>query len=67
MRISVNITENNRRLMKRKLNEYNAINRTNMDFDSFAELVFINGLLSVMTGIEGSSRRKGSSFNSERN
>lgn len=66
MKISVNITDSNKRIMVRNLKEYNLIHRTNMDLNSFAELVFINGLLSVMNGIDVGSKR-GTSFNNLRN
>ena len=52
MNINVNITENNKRIMYRQLKEYNLFNDLNMDLESFKEMVFINGLLSMINKVD---------------
>ena len=52
MNINVNITENNKRIMYRQLKEYNLFNDLNMDLESFKEMIFINGLLSMINKVD---------------
>ncbi len=57
MEIKINITENNCNVLESQYRMFNLTNDTNLSLDSFKELVFINGLLSMANGVEVRSKR----------
>ncbi len=57
MEIKINITENNEQILRRQLRDYNLFNDANMSLDSFKELVFINGLIGMMNGVDFRTQR----------
>ncbi len=52
MKIEVNLTENNSKMLKRKYQEYRAITKDNITMPEFYSLVFLHGLAYLNGGFE---------------
>ena len=62
MKITVNITDNNKRVLERQLRNYNLMNGTDMTIDQFKEIVFINGLMTFANRIDVRVKRSGEPY-----
>lgn len=67
MEIKIHITDNNNNVLRRQYESYNLINNTNISLDTFKELVFINGLLSLVNNINVRTKRNQGVFSELRN
>lgn len=67
MEIKIHITDNNNNVLRRQYETYNLTNNTNISLDTFKELVFINGLLSLVNNINVRTKRNQGAFSELRN